>query len=303
MKNIIIVLLVVVLIIFGGYWLIQKSSPVRPIEPVAVVPVPPPIVPPPPPPAPPAASGAETVIGQSVEDRDIVAYRYGNGAKKLLFVGGVHGGYSWNTPLLAYQLMDYLKANPTAIPSSVEVTVIPVLNPDGLNQVVGTTAKFTEAQVSASSAVKIAGRFNANKVDLNRNFDCDWQASGKWQTRTVSGGTAAFSEPESLAFKNYIESASPTAVVVWYSSAPGVFSSSCHEAVLPETTVLTNEYATAAGYPAYKTFDFYKITGDLVNWLAKNQIPAISVLLASHDDVEWDKNLAGIKAIFAHYAN
>ena len=35
----------------------------------------------------------QTVIGKSVESRDIVAYHFGAGAKELLFVGGIHGGY------------------------------------------------------------------------------------------------------------------------------------------------------------------------------------------------------------------
>jgi beta-lactamase superfamily II metal-dependent hydrolase len=40
----------------------------------------------------------------------------------------------------------------------------------------------------------------------------------------------------------------------------------------------------------------------MVNWLAKKNIPAISVLLTTHQDTEWNKNLAGIKAMFAYYS-
>ncbi len=45
----------------------------------------------------------------------------------------------------------------------------------------------------------MSGRFNANDVDLSRNFDCNWQASALWQNKKVSGGNAVFSEPESVA--------------------------------------------------------------------------------------------------------
>ena len=79
---------------------------------------------------------AETVIGTSVEGRSITAYHYGAGDTELLFVGGIHGGYEWNTVLVAYEAMDYLKANPSVIPANVKVTVVPVLNHDGLNKVV-----------------------------------------------------------------------------------------------------------------------------------------------------------------------
>lgn len=244
----------------------------------------------------------KTVLGTSVGGQPVTAFHFGEGETELLFVGGIHGGYEWNTALVAYELMDYLKANPNAVPKDLKVTVIPVLNPDGLKKVTGTAEKFQPADVSKSNEVVVSGRFNANNVDLNRNFDCDWQAEGKWQSKTVSGGSAAFSEPESLAMKNYIESKKPEAVVVWYSSAGGVFASNCHNGVLPETTKILNAYATASGYPAYKEFDFYEITGDMVNWLASKNIPAISVLLTDHTNTEWNKNKKGIEALFKFYS-
>lgn len=244
----------------------------------------------------------KTVIGTSVQNRPITAYHYGTGDTEVLFVGGIHGGYEWNTSLLSYELMDYLAATPSAIPENVKVTVIPVLNPDGLVKVAGTADRFTAADVSKSQTTVVSGRFNANNVDLNRNFDCDWQSQGKWQSQTVSGGTAAFSEPESIAIKNYVESHNPAGVVVYYSAAGGVFASNCHMGVLPETQTLTNTYATASGYKAYSSFDFYEITGDMVNWLAKKNIPAISVLLTNHESTELSKNKLGVNAVLKHFA-
>jgi len=249
-----------------------------------------------------STNSLETVIGKSVQGRNITAYHFGTGETELLFVGGIHGGYEWNTVLVAFEAMDYLKANPSVIPANVKVTVIPVLNPDGLNKVVGTVGSFTSADVPVVEADTIPGRFNANNVDLNRNFDCDWQAKAVWQNKTVSGGSVAFSEPESLAIKNYIEKQNPKAVVVWYSAAGGVFSSNCHTGVLPETKILTNLFATASGYPSNEEFNFYETTGDMTNWLAKIKIPAISILLTNHKDVEWNKNLAGIQALLKYYS-
>jgi len=247
-----------------------------------------------------AQEKTQTVIGKSAGGRDLIAYHFGAGTKEILFVGGIHGGYEWNTSWVAYEAMDYLKNNPSVIPSGVKVTVIPVLNPDGLSKVVGTVGKFAKADVTASQAVQVSGRFNANNVDLNRNFDCDWQAQGVWQDKTVSGGTAVFSEPESQAIKNYVETQNPVAALVWYSAAGGVFASNCHAGVLPETRAIMNAFSKASGYPAYDAFDFYKITGDMVNWLAKKGIPAISVLLTTHEDTEWSKNQAGIEAFLRY---
>jgi len=244
----------------------------------------------------------EEVIGKSAGGRDIMAYHYGTGSKEILLVGGIHGGYSWNTALLAYQMMDYFDANPTAIPSGIKVTIIPVLNPDGLNRVVDSTGRFKPTDVSTSPEARIAGRFNANNVDLNRNFDCNWQATAVWQSKTVSGGTKVFSELEAQAIRDYAQKPEITAVIAWYSSAGGVFSSSCNGAVA-ETQTMTDVYAKASGYPAHKDFDYYEISGDMTNWFAKNNVPAIGVVLTSSDDVEWDKNLAGVKAVLDHFNN
>jgi len=244
---------------------------------------------------------SKTVIGKSIEGRDITAYHYGTGPEEVLFIGGIHGGYGWNTALVAYQLSDYLKANPDIIADNVKVTVIPVLNPDGLYKTVGTTTgNFTIANVKTDT---VPGRFNARTVDLNRNFDCDWKADSVWQNKKVSGGTEAFSEPESQAVRDYVEAKDPVAVVVWYSSAGGVFASNCHGGVLSETTEIMNAYSEASGYPAHSSFDFYSTTGDLTNWLAKKTTPAISVLLTNHTDTEWAKNLAGVKALLTFYSN
>lgn len=246
---------------------------------------------------------AEETLGQSAGGNSITAYHFGNGDREIVFIGGIHGGYSWNTALVAFETIDWLKNNPEQIPDNVKVTVIPVLNPDGLKLVTGGTGKFSVNQVNTSQATQISGRFNANEVDLNRNFACEWQAAGTWQDRKVSGGSGAFSEPESQAIRTYVNNHKPDAVITWYSAAGGVYSSSCNNGISAKTRTLTNLYAKAAGYPAHEEFDYYEITGDMVNWLAGQGIPAISVLLTDRTNPEWTKNQAGIKAVLSHYAN
>ena len=301
MKTAIIALLVIILLAFGGYYYMEKTQSLSaPAEPIATT-------------SPdiqnststPAEKPFETesVIGMSVNGNPIIAYHFGTGNSEILFVGGIHGGYEWNTVSVANSLIDYLQQHHDAIPQNETVTVIPVVNPDGLGKVVGTTTPaFSPSLVPTSASATVPGRFNAHTVDLNRNFDCDWQAKGTWQNTPVSGGTSAFSEPESQAIRDYVQSHTLTAAVVWYSSAGGVFASNCHDGVLPETNTLTTLYADASGYPAHESFDFYATTGDMVNWLAKLNIPAISVLLTNHTDVEWTKNQAGVNAVLQHYA-
>ena len=293
----IIILLVIIIVGFGVYYTVRSpEAPVNPSETASPTPISEASR------TPEDQDKTRTVLGTSVEGREIVAHHFGEGSDELLFVGGIHGGYEWNTVLVAYEIMDFIKANPSAIPANIKVTVVPVLNPDGLNKVVGTSERFVASEVPTNAETLALGRFNGNTVDLNRNFDCDWQKEGKWQSKTVSGGSSAFSEPEAQAIKNYIEKSNPKAVVVYYSAAGGVYASSCHNGVSAETSALTKAYADASGYPAYQSFDFYEITGDMVNWLAKENIPAISVLLTNHTDTEWVKNEKGFKAVLQKYS-
>lgn len=250
-----------------------------------------------------AERGDETVIGTSVNGSNITAYHFGTGEKELLFIGGIHGGYSWNTALVGYELIDYLDVNPNLIPDDITVTVIPVLNPDGLKATVGTFGRFEASEaVGVSETSRIAGRFNSNDVDLNRNFDCEWSETGTWQNKEVSGGSTPFSEPEAVAIKNYIAAHKPTATVVWFSSEGKVYPSACNGTPNKESITLAATFANAAGYAVAPEFNAYDITGDMVNWMAKQNIPAISVLLTDYKNTEWDKNLAGVQAVISTYS-
>lgn len=252
----------------------------------------------------PLDTGLEPIetIGESAGGTGIRAYHFGDGETEVLFVGGVHGGYSYNTAALGYELVDYFDSNPNAVPDGLMVTVIPVLNPDGLMKVVGTAGRFDVSDVSATDAERVAGRFNGNDVDINRNFDCQWTANATWQNRSVSGGSEVFSEPEARALRDYIESAGVDAAVVYFSQAGGVYSSTCNNGLDAEMVALTNAYANGSGYPAYEEFDYYEVTGDMVNWMAKIDVPAISVLLSDHENTEWSKNRAGVMAVLEYLA-
>ncbi len=242
-----------------------------------------------------------TIIGTSTEGRTIEAYTFGNGSKNLVFVGGIHGGYEWNSSLLAYMFIDYLIAHPETIPKSVTLHVIPVANPDGLAKVTGKTRRFSVADVSSDEAIQSSGRFNARGVDLNRNFDCDWKPKSSWRNKEVSGGSSAFSEPESIALKTFLLQVRPLVAVFWHSQSGGVYASQCGGMLLPETREAMNVYASASRYKAVETFDAYATTGAAEDWLASVGIPAITVELTTHSDVDWDVNLAGASALIQRY--
>jgi len=242
-----------------------------------------------------------SVIGHSVGGREIKSYVFGEGETEVLFVGGMHGGYEWNSALLAYEFIDYWSTNPDSIPDGLRVSVIPSINPDGLALVTGTGGRFLATDI-ADPTIRVAdGRFNKNYVDLNRNFDCKWASQSTWRGEPVSAGTAPFSEPEAAALRDYVVANDPDAVIFWHSQANNVYASECENGPLPATLNLMNTYAEAAGYGAVPAFTAYPITGDAEGWLASIGIPAITVELKSYQSIEWTQNLAGVEAVLGYF--
>ena len=245
------------------------------------------------------------IIGMSTLGRRIESYTFGtelnSESKHLLFVGGIHGGYEWNSVVLAYDLIDYFTLNRESIPAHIQVTIIPSANPDGLYKVVGKEGDFTSTDILPGVDQSI-GRFNSKGVDLNRNFACKWSPESSWRGVAVSAGTSAFSEPEAQAIRNFVLTHQPDMVAFWHSQGKAVFASECENGILPETLDIMNIYATASGYNPVESFDAYPITGDAEGWLASVGIPAVTVELSSHTAIEFEENLAGTKALFEYYS-
>jgi len=93
-------------------------------------------------------------------------------------VAAIHGDERWTSPL-AHRLME------EALPHHLDVYVVPEANPDGW---------------AADT------RLNANRVDLNRNFD--------WRWAPYDGGPTPYSEPEARALAETVLRLQPT-LAVW----------------------------------------------------------------------------------------
>ncbi|MCB9420396.1 MAG: hypothetical protein H6667_11370 [Ardenticatenaceae bacterium] len=238
------------------------------------------------------------VIGYSAGERPLTDYQFGSGPVHIVFIGGIHGGYEWNTILLAYDMIDYFAANLANIPANLTVHIIPSANPDGQFLVTGQDERFSPGDVAATS---LPGRVNSNGVDLNRNWDCNWTADALWRDQPTSGGSAPFSEPETQALSSFLLALEPAAVIFWHSAANGVFAGSCNDDFQPSLN-LAGVYGRAAGYPVYETFTSYPVTGDAGDWLARQGIPAASVELLNHENTDWAKNLAGVTAVLRHFS-
>lgn len=116
----------------------------------------------------------------------------------------------------------------------------------------------------------------------------------------MNAGTHAFSESETQALRDFALEHTPDAFIFFHSKANGVYASSCGTSVDETALALTRMYADASGYKAYETFDAYPITGDAEGYLASIGIPAITVELATHEDMEWEQNKKGVEAVLGY---
>ncbi|GAB4320885.1 MAG: hypothetical protein Kow00127_13200 [Bacteroidales bacterium] len=125
-------------------------------------------------------------IGKTVEGRDLMMIRISDNAGRdpgepsMLFTSSIHGdelaGY-----VLMLHLADYLLENYTILPQvtrlvdSLDIWINPLANPDG-------------AYFAGNNSVSGAKRFNANNVDINRNFpdpeDGPHPDGNAWQPET-----------------------------------------------------------------------------------------------------------------------
>lgn len=221
------------------------------------------------------------LLGQSVEGRPIWAWQFGDGPWRIVLVGGIHGGYEANSTLLAKQIIGHLLANPTQVLPGIQLVIIPTANPDGLARGEG-----------------LEGRFNANGVDLNRNWGCGWSAEAYLRDIPVHAGPYPFSEPETQALRDYFLTQPPDAVIFYHSSLGAVFTGECGDEH-PPAQWLGEQIAEATGYP-YEHFTYYDVTGDATNWLAEQGVAALVVELSTRTDTEFQRNWRGIVALQCH---
>lgn len=217
-------------------------------------------------------------IGTSVQGRPITATQIGAGTIAVAFVGDTHGGPESATDTLVKEAIVYFSAHTSEIPASITAYFIPTLNPDGLAN--GT-------------------RFNADNVDLNRNFQTsDWSANVHEPTGLVNGagGPRPFSEPESRAMRDFLVQHHVVASIFYHLPWGGVFGE-------PNSLAFGQAVALASGYVFHLPGDTpYPLTGTAHRWADENG--GRSALLEMHGNAgtEWLMNYRGMLAALGYAA-
>jgi hypothetical protein len=217
--------------------------------------------------------------GYSVQGRPLQAFRIGTGPIARALIGGIHGGYEANTTRLVEEFFTYLSASTDLVPAQITLYLVPLVNPDG----------------AAAGTDRVRGRLNANSVDLNRNWDYEWQSVATHGTQPVSAGTAPFSEPETSALRDFILNHNIQAAIFYHSAMSEVYPGAGRDtSKTEELAILMAEYT---GYRyAPECVPGQITTGDAINWLTTQGITAVEVELSTHTELDWEQNLAALLA-------
>ena len=235
--------------------------------------------------APALAAEPQTVtLGASQGGAPLTLYELGDGARRVLVLGGQHGGPEANTVELAGAILDYFSANPDALPPGVGLDVLPVANPDGLAD---------------------GRRQFLDGVDPNRNWGgADWRADAydsNAQFRVGLGGPEPFSEPETRALADWVLAHRPAFVVNYHSAGGFMFGPRDGQ-----PGDLAAAYAQASGYhwpaPGGGSPLPYTATGSMNVWLREVGVAGILIELSTPRSTEVERNLAGLNAVLQQLA-
>lgn len=165
-------------------------------------------------------------IGTTVRGRSILAYHIGvtSSANKTLFLGATHGNEKRTYQLLTH-FLDAISVMPELLRLG-HTVFIPALNPDGL--AAGT-------------------RWNARRVDLNRNMSAGWGGLGVSRYGGAHyPGRYAFSEPETRALRDFYLRLAPRKIITYHSDLGIIFG---NDALSRRMARFTHSPYHDVGYP------------------------------------------------------
>lgn len=116
--------------------------------------------------------------------------------KKVILTGAIHGNEKFGAFLMLKLLSQGIEMQKQKLVNNImghlEIDFIPIINPYGYNQAVGT---------NITQQLANTGRYNARGVDLNRNFPYGYQFDDGKEPK----GSSPLSEQESKAMDNYFK--------------------------------------------------------------------------------------------------
>ena len=239
----------------------------------------------------PATSLSAITIGNSIKGNKIPAYKLGSGKKNILIVAGIHGNET-GTVKLALNLLGWLESGGARY-KELTFLIIPCLNPDG----------YTEALLHPDYLRGgTIGRFNANGVDINRNFPTPtFQSRAHWargknyeEHVEVYSGEKPNSEPETQALLNLIKKEKVEFIIAFHNAGSDVIGNKVKPS--EEAAKLFSE---TSGFRFENNDEWMKAkrTGTLKEWSEINNIGFLEIEGSSRWGSDWRRQSGALKKV------
>lgn len=198
-----------------------------------------------------------------MQGRPIRALTLGQGPRRVLFIGGIHGDEVEGSYTTAELPAAFTAAG---LSDRVTLTIIEDANPDG-----------REAKTRA----------NANGVDVNRNFPAP-----NFNPNDPANGGTPLSQPESRTVYRLIEETNPDLIVVMHSWHDRQFINFDGPA-----RQIADRFAAASGLPVTASTEFAPTPGSLGSYAGRDRKrPVLTIELRRGSDpkADWDQIRAAL---------
>lgn len=218
------------------------------------------------------------VIGQSFFGRPIRALIIGNGERRVIY-SAAHHANEWITALVllkfAEELAQAMESNGRIygilaknIAAAATIYLVPMVNPDGVNLVVGASPQGSLPYENARALAEFypdipfpsGWKANIQGVDLNLQYPAGWLQAREikfLQGFTRPGprdyvGRAPLSQPESRALAEFTDGLDPTLVLAYHSQGEVIYWQ-FRDYDVPGAETLAKEFARLSGYALEET--------------------------------------------------
>lgn len=233
----------------------------------------------------------QLIIGKTIKDESILAYKLGTGTTKVLFSGGIHGNEVGTVKFIKH-LACFLGEHYCDYPD-LSFYLVPLINPDGYELGISNPDYFGGGNI---------GRFNARGVDLNKNFPTkDFKSQSVWsrgdnytESVAVNAGESGGSEPETQALIGLIRNEGIQFFINYHSCGGDIQSnlvSGSHE--------LCQVYAAEAHFRLWEESEWKALgqTGTPKVWCEENSIKFAEIENTVRWGSDWNRQSAAITKV------
>lgn len=214
-------------------------------------------------------------IGHSVMGKDLIELKIGVGSKSVHLNGSFHANEWITTPIIMVFLNQYALAVTNSMPIRgidmyplfvhTMLSIVPMVNPDGVNLVIGgstTAGEFEQSVLEINNNQTDFSNWKANihGVDLNNQFPALWELEAERKPKTPEPrdypGPYPLSEPESIAMAELTRQSNFERVNAFHTQGEEIYWG-FQGLEPPISEVIVNEYVRVSGYVAVKNIDSY----------------------------------------------